>query len=86
MMQTSPSVAPFMKLSKAYQNGDKVLVRVEGGIAAIMLDTPEIKQALSELSAVLSDVPVPANSFEFQEVAKNEEITPLDELASNKFD
>ena len=78
--ETNPSMAPFMKLSRAYEDGNKILIRVEGGIAAVMLDTPEMKKSLSELSAVITGTPVPASSFEFREVARDSEASPIDEL------
>lgn len=81
--ETSPSIAPFMKLSRAYEDGDKILIRVEGGIAAVMLDTPEMKNTLSELSAVITGKPVPPSAFEFREVARDDDALPIDELTED---
>ncbi len=80
--ETNPSMAPFMKLSKAYEDGNKILIRVEGGIAAVMLDTPEMKNALSELSTVITGKTVPPSAFEFREVARDEDSSPIDELTN----
>ncbi len=81
--ETNPSMAPFMKLSRAYEDGNKILIRVEGGIAAVMLDTPEMKKSLSDLSAIITGNSIPANSFEFQEVARDENASPIDELTED---
>ncbi len=81
--ETNPSMAPFMKLSRAYEDGNKILIRVEGGIAAVMLDTPEMKKSLSELSAVITGTPVPENAFVFREVASDGERAPIDELTED---
>lgn len=80
---TNPSMAPFMKLSRAFEDGNKILVRVEGGIAAVMLDTPEMKNSLSELSAVITGTHIPASAFEFREATKDDKRLPIDELTDD---
>ena len=78
---TNPSMAPFMKVARAYENGARVLVRVDGMMARDMLDTPNMRQTLSALSASLAPSPVPPDAFDFVETGKTAtEFTPLDEL------
>ncbi len=79
--EKNPAAYPFLKLSRAYECGDKISVRVEGEIGMMMLDTPEIKAALSNVSAMVGDKPYPPSAFEFMAVAvEHTEIDPLDEL------
>ncbi len=80
--EKQPAAYPFLKLSRAYECGDKVSVRVEGEIGMMMLDTPEMKTMLSNISAMIGDRPYPPSAFEFMAVAvEHTEIDPLDELA-----
>ncbi len=80
--EKQPAAYPFLKLSRAYECGDKISVRVEGEIGIMMLDTPEMKALLSNMSAMIGDKPYPPSAFEFMVVAsEHTEINPLDELA-----
>ena len=78
---TSPSIAPFMRVARAYENGDKILIRVDGAMAKTMLDTPQLKATLSAISATLGASQVAAEKFEFVETGDTAtELTPIDEL------
>ena len=72
-----------MKLSRAYQSENKITVRVEGDIGMMMLDTPEMKQTLSELSAALSEQPLPPSAFEFIQTEPESVQKPIDDLPDN---
>lgn len=78
--EKNPSMFPFMKLSRAYQSDGKITVRVEGDIGMMMLDTPEMRQQLSALSAALSDAPLPPSAFEFIQTEPESTQNPIDEL------
>ncbi len=79
--EKQPAAYPFLKLSRAYECGDKISVRVEGEIGMLMLDTSEMKTALSNISAAVGDKPYPPSAFEFMAVAsEHESVDPLDEL------
>ena len=79
--ETSPSVSPFMRLSRAYENGDKILIRVDGMIAKDMLDTPQTRAMLSSLASSIASVMITPDKFEFMETGNTvTELTPLDEL------
>ncbi len=78
--EKDPSMAPFMKSSRAYENGDKILIRVEGSIAMLMLNTAETKGALSALTPSIADRHYSPAQFEFTEVTPEVRLSPLDEL------
>ena len=79
--EKSPWLSPFMKLSRAYENDGRLLIRVDGSIARDMLDTPEIRQSLSALSASFSDSPYSPDKMDFVETGKTgAEPMPIDEL------
>lgn len=50
----NPSLSPWMKMSKAYYNDDKILIKAQNGMAYLMLDTPEVKAQFSKYSHALS--------------------------------
>ncbi len=81
--EKNPAVYPFLKLSRAYQSENKITVRVEGDIGMMMLDTPEMKQTLSELSAALSEQPLPPSAFEFIQTEPESVQKPIDDLPDN---
>jgi len=78
--ETNPSMAPFMKLAKGYENGNKVLIRAEGGMAVFMLDTPEMRSTLASLATSISGRPHTPDCFEFIEVAFVGEDHPINDL------
>lgn len=79
--ETDPSVSPFMRLSRAYENGDRVLVRVDGSIARDMLDTQRMRQKFSALSASYAERAVPPDKFDFVETGNTgASQAPIDEL------
>ncbi len=78
--EQNPAVYPFMKLSRAYECGEKISVRVEGEIGMMMLDTPEMKNTLAALSATLGDRPLSPAAFEFIQVAIEQEHDPIDDF------
>ena len=79
--QTSPSISPFMRLSRAYENGDRLLVRVDGSIARDMLDTPQMRSTLSALSATYAERAYAPDRFDFTETGNTgAESSPIDEL------
>ena len=81
LSQTNPSVSPFMRLSRAYENGDRILVRVDGSIARDMLDTPQMRSTLSALSASYAERTYPPDKFDFTETGNTGSTSsPLDEL------
>ncbi len=83
--EKNPAAYPFLKLSRAYEAGDKISVRVEGEIGMMMLDTPEIKAMLSNISAMVGDRAYPPSAFEFIAVAvEHTEINPLDDFSSEE--
>jgi len=84
LSEISPSVSPFMRLSRAYENDGRVLVRVDGAIARDMLDTPNMRSTLSSLSASLAPSPVAPDRFDFVETGNTgAEKLPIDELEDN---
>ena len=78
--EKDPSMAPLMKFSRAYESGDKILIRVEGSIAMLMLNTPEMKATLSALTPSIADKTYSASQFEFSELPPETKLSPLDEL------
>jgi DNA polymerase-3 subunit gamma/tau len=74
------SIAPFMKLAKGYENGNKVLIRAEGSMAVFMLDTPEMRSTLASLATTISGKPHTPDCFEFVEVTFKAEDHPINEL------
>ncbi len=78
--EKDPSMAPFMKSSRAYESGDKILIRVEGSIAMLMLNTAEMKGTLSALTPSIADRAYSPAQFEFTEVTPEAKLSPLDEL------
>lgn len=81
---TDSSLYPFMKTSRAFESNGKILVRVEGAMGMMMLDTTEMKNMLSAYSRTLSDTPVAPNDFQFIEVTPEIEKNPIDELESTE--
>ncbi len=79
--ESQPGVFPFLKLSRAYECGDKITIRVEGEIGMMMLDTSEIKSALSAISATAGDRAYPPSAFEFIAVEPEQIENPIDELS-----
>lgn len=80
-----PSVASFFKLSRAYIDGNKILIRVDGQFAIGMMDTPQMREKLYELSVVFTpDAPCLPSDFEFIDIhgSDSERFTALDELMS----
>ena len=78
--EKNPSVFPFMKLSRAYESENGINVYVEGEIGMMMLDTPEMRRTLSELSAALSGTPVPESAFKFIQTGPQDIQKPIDDL------
>ena len=78
--EKNPSVFPFMKLSRAYESENGINVYVEGEIGMMMLDTPEMRRTLSELSAALSGSPVPESAFKFIQTGPQDIQKPIDDL------
>ena len=78
--EKDPSVAPFMKLAKGYENGNKVIIRAEGSMALFMLDTPEMRSTLASLATSISGKPHTPDCFEFIEVSFKSEEHPIDDL------
>ena len=78
--EKDPSMAPLMKFSRAYESGDKILIRVEGSIAMLMLNTPEMKSTLAALTPSIADRTYTSAQFEFTEVPPEAKLSPLDEL------
>ena len=78
--EKDPSMAPFMKMSRAFENGDKILIRVEGAIAMMMLNTQETKERLSALTPSIADRAYSPAQLEFTEVAPELKQSPLDEF------
>ncbi len=83
--EKNPAAYPFLKLSRAYECGDKISVRVEGEIGMMMLDTPEIKAMLSNISAMVGDRHYPPSAFEFIAVAIEHTSTdPLEDFPNEE--
>lgn len=80
---TNPSIAPFMRLSRAYENGDRLTIKVDGAIAREMLDTPENRALIASLSVTYAVSPFTPDKIEFMEAGgMTEEVkSPLDELS-----
>ena len=85
MQRMDPSVASFFRLSRAYMDGNKIVIRADGQFAIMMMDTPEMRQTLSELSARYApDKMCLPSDFEFIDIhsSDGEKFTALDELMS----
>ena len=83
MKRLDPSVASFFRLSKAYMDGNKIIIRANGQFAIMMMDTAEMRQKLSELSAAYApDRMCLPSDFEFIDVhgTDDERFSALDEL------
>ncbi len=78
--EKDPSMAPLMKFSKAYENEGKILIRVEGSLAMLMLNTPEMKSILSSLTPSIADKTYSPEQFEFTEVTPDPKDSPLDDF------
>lgn len=77
----SPSVSPFMRVARAYENGDRILVRVDGAMARNMLDSQQIRNILSALSAGLAPTQIAPDKFDFVETGDTATVlAPIDEL------
>lgn len=83
MKRMDPSIASFFRLSKAYMDGNKIIIRANGSFAIMMMDTPEMRQKLSELSATYApDKMCLASDFEFIDIhgTDDAQFSALDEL------
>lgn len=82
---TNPSIAPFMRLSRAYEIGGRLSIRVDGAIAREMLDTPQNREMIAALSRTYAVEPVSADKIDFVEsgASDTEVKSPLDELTDN---
>ena len=83
MKRIDPSVASFFQLSKAYVDGNKIIIRAKGSFAIMMMDTPEMRQKLSDLSATYApDRMCLPSDFEFIDVQGTDDAegTAFDEL------
>ncbi|MBE6609468.1 MAG: DNA polymerase III subunit gamma/tau [Ruminococcaceae bacterium] len=78
--EKDPSIEPFMKLAKGYENGSKVLIRAEGSMAVFMLDTPEMRSTLASLATSISGKPHTPDCFEFIEVTVKNDDHPINDL------
>jgi hypothetical protein len=83
--ETNPALAPFMKVSRAYEMNGRLVIRVDGAMAKDMLDTPQIKALIANLSVTFAITPITADKIDFVESgSKNkEERSPLDDLDDN---
>ena len=64
-----PSTASFFHLAKAYIDGNKIIVRANGSFNVMMMDTPAMREKLSELSAVFApDRMCLPSDFEFIDI------------------
>ncbi len=83
LKRLDPSVAGFFKLSRAYVDGNKILIRADGQFAIGMMDTPQMREKLSELSVTFTpDTPCLPSDFEFIDIhgSDSDKFTALDEL------
>ena len=70
-----------MRLSRAYDNGTRMLVRVDGAIARDMLDTPDVRRSLSVASSTYSESSYSPDAIDFVETGvTGTEAAPIDEL------
>jgi DNA polymerase III gamma/tau subunit len=82
--ESSPWISPFMRLSRAYENDGRLLVRVDGSIARDMLDTPDMRATLSSLSASFSQTPFTPDAIDFMDTGnKGDEKLPIDDLSED---
>ena len=80
-----PSIASFFRLSRAYMDGNKIIIRANGSFAIMMMDNQEMREKLSQLSAAYApDKACQPSDFEFIDIhgADDEKFTALDELMS----
>jgi len=83
LKRLDPSVASFFRLSKAYMDGNKIIIRANGQFAIMMMDNAEMRQRLSELSATYApDKMCLPSDFEFIDVhgTDDDRFSALDEL------
>ena len=83
MKRMDPSVASFFRLSKAYMDGNKIIIRANGSFAIMMMDTQEMRQKLSDLSATYApDKMCLPSDFEFIDIHGTDDakFSALDEL------
>lgn len=83
LKRIDPSIACLLKLSRAYADGNKIIIRADGQFAIGMLDNAEMRQKLSELSAAYSpDKFCLPSDFEFIDIhgTDDEKFSALDEL------
>jgi len=83
MKRMDPSVASFFRLSKAYMDGNKIIIRANGSFAIMMMDTPEMREKLSQLSATYApDKMCLPSDFEFIDIhgTDDAEFSAFDEL------
>jgi hypothetical protein len=70
-----------MRVARAYENGDRILVRVDGAMARNMLDSQQIRNILSALSAGLAPTQIAPDKFDFVETGDTATVlAPIDEL------
>jgi hypothetical protein len=80
--ESRPYISPFMKQARAYEMGDKLLIKVEGVMTQEMLDTPEMRGVIASLSAAYGKTPFTPEKIDFMIAGKLEDdnIAPIDEL------
>ncbi len=79
--ESTPSVAPFMKMSQAFENEGGLLIRVRGAMAIELLDTREFRKKLSESAYFCSGKRYAPESLRFTEAdMPKEQTNPIDEL------
>ena len=69
LKRLDPAVASIFHLARAYMDGDKIIIRANGGFNVMMMDTQEIREKLSELSMIFAPdrMCLPSN-FEFIDI------------------
>lgn len=85
LKRLDPSVASIFKLSRAYMDGNRMIIRADGQFAIGMMDTQEMRERLSELSATYApDQMCLPSDFEFIDIhgTDSEKFSALDELMS----
>lgn len=85
LKRMDPSIASFFRLSRAYMDGNKIIIRANGSFAIMMMDNQEMREKLSQLSAAYApDKACQPSDFEFIDIhgADDEKFTALDELMS----
>jgi DNA polymerase-3 subunit gamma/tau len=82
--ESKPYIAPFMKQARAYEMGEKLLIKVEGLMTQDMLNTPEMRGVIASLSAAYGKTQYAPEKLEFMIVGKleDDEVSPSDELGN----